>query len=146
KSGTNGLHGSVFWYGQNEAFNSESLADKTAGNPKPIHRENNEGFSLGGPAFIPKIYNGKNKTFWFVNYEKDHYSELSQNGFTTLPLPAFKAGDFSQLLNPAFTGNPKSGTQVGTDALGNPIIFGAIYDPRSTQVAPNGDIVRTAFP
>jgi len=61
---------------------------------KPIHRENNEGFSLGGPVYIPKIYHGRNKTFWFVNYEKDHYSDLSQNGFTTLPLPAYKTGDF----------------------------------------------------
>src|SRR5215472_2562801 len=44
KSGTNDVHGSAFWYGQNEAFNAESLSDKTQGNPKPIHRENNEGF------------------------------------------------------------------------------------------------------
>lgn len=146
KSGTNDLHGTAFWYGQNEAFDSESLQDKTQGNPKPIHRENNEGFSLGGPVYIPKIYHGRNKTFWFVNYEKDHYSQLSTNGFTTLPTPDFKTGDFSALLNPAFTGNAQSGTQVGTDALGRPIIFGAIYDPQSTRTLSDGTIIRDAFP
>ena len=135
KSGTNDLHGSAFWYGQNEAFNAPDLSTKTQGGKKPVHRENNEGFSLGGPVYIPKIYHGRNKTFWFVNYEKDHYSDLSFNGFATLPLPAFKKGDFSQLLNPSFTGNPKSGTQIGTDALGRPIIFGSIYDPKSTEPA-----------
>src|SRR5260370_31956767 len=49
KSGTNDLHGTAFWYGQNEAFNAESIQDKAQGDKKPIHRENNEGFSLGGP-------------------------------------------------------------------------------------------------
>jgi hypothetical protein len=146
KSGTNDLHGSAFWYGQNEAFNAPDLSTKTQGGKKPIHRENNEGFSLGGPAYIPKIYHGRNKTFWFVNYEKDHYSDLSFNGFATLPLPAFKKGDFSQLLNSSFTGNPKSGTQIGTDALGRPIIFGSIYDPKSTRTGPDGNPIRDAFP
>jgi hypothetical protein len=146
KSGTNDLHGTAFWYGQNEAFNAESIQDKAQGDKKPIHRENNEGFSLGGPVYIPKVYHGRNKTFWFVNYEKDHYSELSSSGFTTLPTPAFKTGDFSQLLNPAFTGNAQSGTQVGTDALGRPIIFGTIYDPKSTRVGPDGNPIRDAFP
>src|SRR6185295_5404035 len=47
KSGTNDLHGTAFWYGQNEAFNAESIQDKAQGDKKPIHRENNEGFSLG---------------------------------------------------------------------------------------------------
>src|SRR5205809_2398231 len=51
KSGTNDLHGSAFWYGQNEALNSPDLSTKTQGKKKPIHRENNEGFSLGGPVY-----------------------------------------------------------------------------------------------
>jgi carboxypeptidase family protein len=145
KSGTNDLHGTAFYYVQNEAFNALDLGTKTQGGKKPRFRENNEGFSLGGPVYIPKIYHGRNKTFWFTNYEKTHYDDFVQNGFTTLPTVDFKKGDFSKLLDPSFTGNPLSGTSVGTDALGRPIIFGTIYDPKSTRLV-NGTPVRDPFP
>ncbi len=145
KSGTNDLHGSGFWYVQNEAFNAADLSTKTLGHKKPRFRENNEGFSLGGPVYLPKIYNGRNKTFWFANYEKTHYDNFALSGFATLPTTDFKKGDFSKLLDPNYTGNAKSGTQVGTDALGRPIIFGQIYDPTSTKTV-NGQTVRDPFP
>src|SRR5579859_2753956 len=146
KSGTNDLHGSAFWYGQNEAFNSPNLSAKTQGQGNPRFRENNEGFSAGGPVYIPKLYHGRNKTFWFTNYEKTHYDDFVLNGFATLPTPAFKKGDFSGLLNPSFTGNPLSGTQTGTDALGRPVLFGSIYDPASTRTLANGTVIRDPFP
>ncbi|MCI0421349.1 MAG: hypothetical protein L0312_19345, partial [Acidobacteria bacterium] len=65
--------------------------------------------------------------------------------FSTLPTVAFKRGDFSQLLNPAFTGNASSGTTIGTDALGRPIVFGQLYDPRTTRTV-NGVTVRDPIP
>jgi hypothetical protein len=148
KSGTNQLHGSGFLYLQNEALNAWPLGAKTTmipGQKKPKHREDNEGGSIGGPIIIPKIYNGKNRTFFFADFEKTHLNDLRFSGFSTLAVPAFKQGDFSQLLNPAFTGNPKSGTQIGVDALGRPIIFGQIYNPHTTRTAPNGQIVRDPF-
>ncbi|MEJ7608669.1 MAG: TonB-dependent receptor, partial [Bryobacteraceae bacterium] len=62
-----------------------------------------------------------------------------------MPTADFKKGDFSRLLDPAFTGNPASGTRVGTDAVGQPIVFGQIYDPSTTRRM--GDaIVRSPFP
>lgn len=142
KSGTNTLHGSGFLYLSNEALNSLSLSDKVNGKKKTKSRENNEGYSLGGPVYIPKIYNGKNRTFFFTNLEKDHYDSMGFSGFTTLPTPEFKQGDFSGLLNPAYTGNALSGTQVGTDALGRPILYGEIFDPKSTRVGPDGNAIR----
>ena len=146
KSGTNDLHGTGFWYVQNEAFNALDLSTKTQGGTKSRYRENNEGFSLGGPVYIPKIYHGRNKTFWFTNYEKTHQDNFLLSGFNTLPTPAMKQGDFSGLLNPAYTGDPRSGSQVGTDALGRPVVFGAIYDPLSTRTLPDGTVIRDAFP
>jgi hypothetical protein len=145
KSGTNDLHGSVFAYLQNEALNAADLSTKTQGLKKPPSRQNNEGFSLGGPVYIPKIYHGRNKTFWFTNYERTHIQNLSFNGFGTLATPAFKNGDFSQLLNADATGNPLSGTSLGKDALGQEVLFGQIYDPKTTRVV-NGNIVRDPFP
>ncbi|HEY7211310.1 MAG TPA: TonB-dependent receptor [Bryobacteraceae bacterium] len=145
KSGTNDLHGTGFYFLANEAFNSIPVQAKTTGSGNAKNRLNNWGYSLGGPVYIPKIYNGRNKTFWFTNFEKTHLNNLSLTGFTQLPTPDFKAGDFSRLLDPNFTGQADSGTQVGTDALGRPIVFGQIYDPATTRTV-NGAIVRDPFP
>src|SRR2546422_6524989 len=143
KSGTNDLHGSAFYYIQNEGLNDLDLQSKTAGNKKAKFRENNWGYAVGGPVYIPKIYNGRKKTFWFTNYEKTHLTTLAPNGFATLPTKDFKNGDFSRLLDPSFTNNPLSGSQVSTcgatgdqpcfDALGRPVIFGQSYDPSTTS-------------
>ncbi|MCI0665962.1 MAG: hypothetical protein L0220_33320, partial [Acidobacteria bacterium] len=71
--------------------------------------------------------------------------DFVSTALSTLPTVAFKRGDFSQLLNPAFTGVAASGTQIGTDALGRPVIFGQLYDPRTTRLV-NGVQVRDPFP
>src|SRR6266700_6924324 len=115
KSGTNGLHGSAFWDHQNEALNALDLETKTLGGKKPRHREDNYGYSVGGPVYLPKVYDGRNKTFFFTNFEHTKENDLRFSGFTTLPTDDFKKGDFSRLFDPSFTGNPLSGTQLGTD-------------------------------
>jgi hypothetical protein len=149
KSGTNELHGSAFLYLQNEAFNAWSLASKTTRKPgqkKPRHRENNEGFSVGGPVYVPKVYDGRNKSFFFLDFERDHYDDLRFSGFSTVAHSDFLKGDFSKLLDPGFTGNSRSGTQIGTDAEGRPIVFGQIYNPKSTRTGPDGEPIRDPFP
>jgi hypothetical protein len=146
KSGTNSLHGSAFYYLGNEAFNSIPVQDKTFGGKNPENRLNNWGYSLGGPVYIPKIYNGHNRTFFFTNFEKTNTINLPSRGFVTLPTQAQKNGNFSCLLSAACTGNDQSGSVIGTDALGRPIIFGQIYDPHSTTQAPDGTYVRNPYP
>lgn len=144
KSGTNELHGGLGYYLQNEGFNAANLDNTTAGSKKSRYRDDNRGAFIGGPVIIPKIYNGKNRTFFFFDYERDEVNNLQFSGFTTLAPNEYKTGDFSKLLDPAWTGNAQSGTTIGTDAAGNPIVFGAIYDPKSTQMV-NGQEVRTPF-
>ncbi len=144
KSGTNDLHGAAFDYLQNEAFNAVALGQN--GLPAARYRDNNWGYAAGGPVILPKIYNGRNRTFWFTNFEHDKRNQENVNGFTTLsPLP-YRSGDFSQMFNPAFTGQAQSGSSVGTDALGRPVVFGALYDPKTTANGPNGSVVRNIFP
>jgi len=144
RSGSNALHGSGFYYGQNEALNAANLNTTTAGAKKAQYREHNYGYSVGGPVFIPKVYDGRNKTFFFTNLEWDNRNQQQFTGLGTVPTLAFKKGDFSKLLDPSYTGDPRSGTQVGTDPLGRPIIFGQIFDPSTTRRV--GDaIVRDAF-
>ena len=145
KSGTNDLHGSAFYYLQNEAFNAASLSTTTAGGKKGRLRNNNWGYSAGGPVIIPKIYDGRNKSFWFTNFEKDSVNQLDFNGFTTLSPLAYRSGDFSQMLDPTWSGKPQAGSTIGTDALGRPVVFGAIFDPHTTRNTPNG-VVRDIFP
>jgi len=145
RSGTNSLHGSGFYYGQNEALNAANLNTTTSGSKKARYREHNYGYSVGGPIVIPKIYNGKNRTFFFTNLEWDDRNQQQITGLGTVPTLDFKKGDFSKLLNPAYTGDPRSGTQIGTDAAGKPIIFGQIYNPTTTRRIGN-DIVRDPFP
>jgi len=145
KSGTNSLHGSAYYYGQNDALRANAFNSNAAGIKRQPFRQHNYGYSAGGPVLIPKLYDGRNKTFWFHNMERTTQADYNQTGFATLPTPAFKRGDFSSLLNAGFTGNAGSGTNVGTDAEGRPVQFGAIYDPRTARQVGN-TWVRDIFP
>ena len=68
KSGTNDLHGSVFEFVRNNWFDARGFYNDVGTTQAPFH-QNQFGFELGGPVVIPKIYNGRNKTFFMVNYE-----------------------------------------------------------------------------
>ena len=145
KSGTNQLHGSAYYYGQNDALRANAFNSNAAGIKRQPFKQHNYGYSAGGPVLIPKIYDGRNKTFWFHNMERTTQKNYTQTSFTQLPTPDFKRGDFSRLLNAGFTGNAGSGTNAGTDALGRPVQFGAIYDPRTARQVDN-TWVRDIFP
>src|SRR5262245_3820580 len=148
KSGKNDYHGTGFTYVQNEilranSFSNKALGRDAAGNeirPRPPFKLFNYGAGFGGPVKIPKIYNGRNKTFFYANVEVTRQRDFVSTSLGTLPTKAYKSGDFSQLLNPVFTGNANSGTQVGTDVFGRPVIFGALYDPRTTRQLAVGQV------
>ncbi len=99
KGGTNALHGSVFWFDRNNAFDAKPFPtanDFISGTPtaNPVLRQNQFGFVAGGPVYIPKLYDGRNKSFFMANYEGWRLT----NGFrqvTSMPNPAILGGDFS---------------------------------------------------
>ena len=100
KSGTNQYHGSGYDYFVNEDLNAGNpfshTADGEPGKYRPRNRRNDFGGTLGGPIYIPKVYNGHDKTFFFFNYEQ--YLETTQYGFTdTVPTAAYLNGDFSAI-------------------------------------------------
>ena len=68
-SGTNSLHGSSFWSFRNDALNATPFFNNATGVQKPIERQNFFGFTLSGPVVIPKVYDGRNRSFWFFSYE-----------------------------------------------------------------------------
>jgi|KBSMisStandDraft_5_1062788.scaffolds.fasta_scaffold07414_4 hypothetical protein len=97
KSGTNQIHGTVFETNRNDAFDAKSHFQPTT----PELRQNQFGFVIGGPAYIPKLYDGRNKTFWLVNYE----GWRIRNGYAAsgnAPDPRELTGDFSASNLPAF--------------------------------------------
>ncbi|MDQ2898899.1 MAG: carboxypeptidase regulatory-like domain-containing protein [Acidobacteriota bacterium] len=139
KSGTNQLHGTLFELLQNKALDANTWTNNSAGKSIGPFVQNQFGVTAGGPIL-------KNKLFIFGDYQGTRIAAsggsvpgLGRSGFITIPTDAMKNGDFSSLLQ----GNG----QIGTDPNGNPIIKGAIYDPKSTVFDGKGvPISRTPFP
>jgi hypothetical protein len=114
KSGTNQLHGALFWYFQNRALDAAAFGSPinpaTGEAEKPEKIGNDFGASAGGPLVIPHLYNGHDKTFFFGTYEGFRFPRQSTIQ-DLVPTPLMLQGNFSQelapgqLLNP-FTGQP----------------------------------------
>jgi hypothetical protein len=101
KSGTNQVHGSLFEFFRNQVLDARNFFNRTS--QRPAVKQNQFGFTLGGPVVIPKLYNGRDRTFFFGDYEGTRIRRASQ--FNTLvPTAAMRSGDFSGgpvILDPA---------------------------------------------
>jgi hypothetical protein len=101
KSGTNDLHGALFWFDRNNAFDARGFFNASI----PVLRQNQYGFVAGGPVYLPKIYNGRNKTFWLVNYEATKIRQ-GTDFFGNVPTPDMLAGHFTTTIIDPLTGQP----------------------------------------
>lgn len=128
KSGGNRLHGSAYEFLRNSAFDANNFFSNRGGIPRARNVLNQFGATGGGPVVLPKLYDGHNRTFWFVNFEglRDRRA-LSQT--YTIPNPSELAGDFSGTRN----------------AAGQPVL---IADPFTTRPDPArpGNFLRDLFP
>jgi hypothetical protein len=97
KSGTNNLHASVYDFLRNRALDANSWKNNTLGQRKSVNTQNDFGFTVGGPAYLPHLYDGRNKTFFFFDYEGFRF-KTGGTGTRSLPTEAFRKGDFSALL------------------------------------------------
>lgn len=155
KSGSSKFHGTAFEIFQNTALDANNWFNGGLGDiscsgandtpacratyATPVNRKNDYGGSLGGPVWIPKIYNGRDKTFFFFSWEQ-FKQNLGATTITTVPTAAELSGDFS---NPALF-NPSD--VVGTNPCdGSPVYLGQIFDPSTTRTV-NGVECRTAYP
>ena len=155
KSGTNNFHGTAYDIFRNQDldantwFNNGYRAEFCTGandTPScrstyatPIDRKNDYGGSFGGPVWIPKVYDGRDKLFFFFAWEQLAY-HLGSSTVTTVPTPQELSGDFS---NPAIFQTNKP---VGTNPCdGSTVYQGQIFDPSTTRVV-NGVPCRTAYP
>jgi hypothetical protein len=130
KSGTNSIHGNLHEFLQNYILDANGFNANKANQPRASFRKNQYGFVVGGPAVLPKIYNGRNRTFFFVAYEGLRQSSYA-SFLGTVPTAAERQGDFSHTY----------------DTNGKLI---TIYDPATTRLNPNApagvtQYIRDAF-
>jgi Carboxypeptidase regulatory-like domain/TonB dependent receptor-like, beta-barrel len=136
KSGTNRIHGDLWEYVRNNDLNANYYFNTSKGVAKPIpsYHQNLFGVTAGGPVVFPG-YNGKDKTFWFFDYQGGRYVLPEPAGGETVPTTGMSGSGFTNLQD-LITYN--SGT--ATDALGRTIPHGTILDPATTRQIPASGI------
>jgi hypothetical protein len=134
KSGTNELHGAAWEFVRNTDFNARNTFQPAV---TPFH-QNQFGVTVGGPVIVPKLYNGRNKTFFFFGYEGFRYSQAN-NAFLRVPTNQELAGNFNgpnepaQIFNPfttladpanpgAFIRDPFPNNQIPTSLISQPLV------------------------
>ncbi|MBL8176377.1 MAG: carboxypeptidase regulatory-like domain-containing protein [Bryobacterales bacterium] len=122
QSGSNDFHGNVFEFHRNHELDARNVF-APANQRKPVFRQNQYGLAIGGPVLIPKLYNGKNRTFFFFDYAALRTARGIAT-VNTVPTAQTRAGDFSQVLRDANL---------------------TIYNPLTTRVA-DGRTVRDPYP
>ena len=130
KSGTNQFHGDLWEYFRNDALDANTYFNNTG--VKSEYRRNIFGGTIGGPVWIPRVYNGRDKTFFFFDYQ----------GLRAItPVPAYSTVPTAGMVNSGFANlqdliNYNSGT--GTDGLGRIFPHGTVLDPATTRMLAAG--------
>jgi hypothetical protein len=119
KSGTRDLHGSLYEFFRNDKLDANEFFANRENRGKVPYRQNQYGVSAGGPVVVPKLYNGRERTFWFLNWE-GYRSRRGSTVLSTVPTADQRNGDFS--------GQPR-----------------LIYDPLTGQAGPTGAAIRQPF-
>ncbi|MGI8744933.1 MAG: TonB-dependent receptor domain-containing protein [Bryobacteraceae bacterium] len=132
KSGTNQIKGDLWEFLRNEDFNANDYFSNLNGVRRQEYRQNQFGGTIGGPVYIPKYYNGKNRTFFFFDYQRS--KTVAPITFTdTIPANSMRSSNFTNLQDLI---SRNSGTE--TDALGRKFPLGTVFDPATTRALPSG--------
>jgi len=122
KSGTNQIHGTAYEYLRNTVLNAGNFFDNANGVNRAPFVQNQFGFNAGGPVYIPHLYDGRDKTFFFASYE-GFRQRYGQTFLESVPTVAERGGDFTKYLD-------SSGKMI------------PIYDPTTTTLNANGTYTR----
>lgn len=121
KAGTNNLHGTLFEFLRNDALDANNFFSNAASQHKSPYRQNQFGGALGAPIRLPKIYNGRDRTFFFIDYQGTRRRTISGSQIYDLPSLALRQGDFSSLSQ-------------------------TIYNAASRRIGPGGTVIADPFP
>jgi hypothetical protein len=125
RGGTNQLHGNGFEFFRNNLLNANSWLQNATGGQPTIYKQNIYGGDMGGPVVLPKVYNGRNKTFWYFNYQGTKYRQAAVNMLGGVPTAAERTGDLTGLL------------YNGTSPL--------LYDPLGNYTGSGNNLTRTTL-
>ena len=126
KSGSNMLHGEFHEWFRHSKLDAPTIFQNRTGQKLPLYQDNRFGGSAGGPLSIPKVYSGKNRTFWFYAFEANLFGDPNGSATVTVPTAEMRRGDLSPLLR------LNANNQV--------------YDPFSTTAVAGGRFQRTPIP
>ncbi len=138
KPGTNTFHGAVYEFLRNDFFDAKNYDFSGSKPPKSLYQQNQYGFVLGGPVWIPKLFNGRNKLFFMSNFERLTYNN-TVNTLYTMPPAAWFTGDLSsalagskpvQLYNP-FTDVPFVNNQIPSSLFNSASVAYMPYWPKA---------------
>ena len=107
KPGTNKLHGAAYEYLRRTDLTANTYANNANNQPRPNRLQDQYGFEIDGPVYLPKMYHGRDRTFFMFAFEK--YRDVQpQPGLGAVPTPEQRSGDFSQTFNRTGTGSTRS--------------------------------------
>ena len=143
KSGGNDLHGALWYFNRDRSRTANAFFANLAGQDRPERTYHRVGGVVNGPVYIPKLYNGRNKTFFLFSYERLKNSEGGDAQFFTVPTAKMRTGDFSELLNqtiPIRIYDPTSGCHTPSNctvtrtAFNNNIIASSMLNPTAVKI------------
>ena len=151
KSGTNSLHGTAYDYLRNTDFDANTFFNNQQGLPVGVLKRNQFGGTVGGPIYIPKVVNGKNRVFFFFSYEGQRQTSNDQLSETTVYTPLEAQGNFSgspgqaqvaQFLanNPYYQPNPSLAAQGIIDPNSISPVAKAYFANNLIPITPSGSL------
>ena len=132
KSGTNKVRGDLWEYARNDAFDAANFFENSGGIPKGPYRQNYFGATVGGPVYFPHIYDGRNKTFFFADYQGWRIRQATTT-IDTVPTASMANSNFTDMQDLITS---SSGTR--TDNLGRTFPLGTMFDPATTRTVTAG--------
>ncbi|MEZ5398051.1 MAG: carboxypeptidase regulatory-like domain-containing protein [Bryobacteraceae bacterium] len=148
KSGTNSFHGSAYDFLRNDKLDARGFFART----RSIYRQNDFGLTAAGPLYIPKVYDGRNKTFFFASFEGFRNRVGANASILSVPTPEMYNGDFSrwvnqngqllQIYNPTTTRQNPSGSGFVRDPFPNNQIPVSMFSKTAQQIAAFGKDVQ----
>src|SRR5436309_6118478 len=132
KSGSNEFHGAVWEFLRNDKLDASNFFDNFAKQKKPAFRQNQYGFQMGGPLYLPHLYDGRDKRTYVSGYWEGFRSTKGFTVTNSVPTAAELGGDFSDILTNTQAVDSTTGDPI-FDALGRPVMNGQIYNPYSTR-------------
>ena len=129
KSGANDIHGDLWEFFRNDKLDAADFFEDSAGIQKGEFRQNQFGFTVGGPVVIPRVINGRNKLFFFGDYEGLRRRQGSV--FTnSVPTTLERSTGFTNLAELV---TDQTGNSTGKDVLKRTFPFGTVFDPSTTR-------------